>query len=178
MQLKRDLIIETGLDLLQTYGLADVTMRRVATTLSVAPGALYWHVKNKQDLIAAMANQIIAPLRGHTPEELALNLRSVLLSHRDGAEVTIAGLSLPGSVAWQNLVKRFTAAILQSQNREETEEFRIAALSIIHLVLGATLMEQSRAQLQETTGAPAQAGDGEADIRQAVSIILTGLSDS
>ncbi|MGP5577995.1 TetR family transcriptional regulator [Corynebacterium flavescens] len=173
MQLKRDLIIESALELLQAYGLADVTMRRVATTLSVAPGALYWHIKNKQDLIAAMASRIIEPLNGSTTEDLALNLRSVLLSHRDGAEVTIAGLSLPGSKAWEQLVERFIASI-----DDDSEAARVAALSIIHLVLGATLMEQSRAQLQETIGTPQPDYDGESDIRSATAIILSGLSQS
>ena len=62
MALNRTLILDTALDLLGKYGLADVTMRRVASALDVAPGALYWHLSNKQELIAAMARSILTPV--------------------------------------------------------------------------------------------------------------------
>ncbi|MFG6303991.1 TetR family transcriptional regulator, partial [Corynebacterium hesseae] len=66
MHLSRDAIVSTALELLTRYGLADVTMRRVATNLDVAPGALYWHVANKQSLIAAMTAEILSPVAGET----------------------------------------------------------------------------------------------------------------
>ena len=62
MQLTRERITEAALAILAKYGLADVSMRRVATSLSVAPGALYWHISNKQELIASMAEEIVQVL--------------------------------------------------------------------------------------------------------------------
>ena len=62
MQLSRPVIARAALDILKSYGLADVSMRRVAGSLGVAPGALYWHIDSKQALIAAMADEIIAPV--------------------------------------------------------------------------------------------------------------------
>ena len=62
MQLTRERITEAALAILAEYGLADVSMRRVATSLSVAPGALYWHISNKQELIATMAEEIVQVL--------------------------------------------------------------------------------------------------------------------
>ena len=50
MQLSRERITQAALELLSGYGLADVSMRRVASSLGVAPGALYWHIANKQEL--------------------------------------------------------------------------------------------------------------------------------
>lgn len=111
MHLNRETIIDTALQLLDDYGLADMTMRRVATTLGVAPGALYWHIANKQALIAAIAEAIVAPIDGDSPTALALDLRRCLLAHRDGAEVTSAGLSQPGNATWERLVDRFVAAV-------------------------------------------------------------------
>jgi len=46
VQLTREDIITTAVELLNSYGFADMTMRRIATTLGVVPGALYWHVAN------------------------------------------------------------------------------------------------------------------------------------
>ena len=62
MQLSRERITEAALGLLAEYGLADVSMRRVASTLGVAPGALYWHIANKQELIACLGEAIVQML--------------------------------------------------------------------------------------------------------------------
>lgn len=83
MQLHREAIIDAATTLLNTYGLADVTMRRVASSLGVAPGALYWHIANKQALIAALAEDIIAPVADSTLEEISLHLRELLLARRE-----------------------------------------------------------------------------------------------
>ena len=64
MHINRESIIDAALSLLDAYGLGDVTMRRVASSLGVAPGALYWHIANKQALIAALAEEIISPFLG------------------------------------------------------------------------------------------------------------------
>ncbi|WIM72237.1 TetR family transcriptional regulator [Corynebacterium suedekumii] len=101
VQLSRDTIVTAAMEILDSYGLADMTMRRVATHLGVAPGALYWHLANKQQLIAAIADRILAPALDTTdpasPEELADRLRTALLAHRDGAELVSAALSQPDS---------------------------------------------------------------------------------
>lgn len=104
MHINRESIIDAALSLLDTYGLGDVTMRRVASSLGVAPGALYWHIANKQALIAALAEDITSPVSGESLEDISLNLRDLLLARRDGAEVVIAGLSLPQAPAWDRLL--------------------------------------------------------------------------
>lgn len=162
MHLNRETIIDTALQLLDDYGLADMTMRRVATTLGVAPpGALYWHIANKQALIAAIAEAIVAPIDGETPPTaLALDLRRCLLAHRDGAEVTSAGLSQPGNATWERLVDRFVAAVRATSSAPE-EELLTGAHAIIYLVLGSATMEQARTQLAEATGGASEAADTE-----------------
>ena len=149
-------------------------MRRVASSLGVAPGALYWHIANKQALIAALAEEIISPVSGESLEDISLNLRDLLLARRDGAEVVIAGLSLPQAPAWDRLLVAFTAAATRS-TLAVTSAHRAAALSAIHLVLGATLMEQSQRQLAETTG-ESPVTDYRADLLRGVRIINAGLT--
>lgn len=149
-------------------------MRRVASSLGVAPGALYWHIANKQALIAALAEEIISPVSGESLEDISLNLRDLLLARRDGAEVVIAGLSLPQAPAWDRLLVAFTAAATRS-TLATTSAHRAAALSAIHLVLGATLMEQSQRQLAETTG-ESPVTDYRADLIRGVRIINAGLT--
>ena len=98
----------------------------------------------------------------------------MLLARRDGAEVVIAGLSLPQAPAWDHLLAAFTAAAAHSTPAADSAH-RAAALSAIHLVLGATLMEQSQRQLAETTG-ETPAADYRADLIRGVRIINAGLT--
>lgn len=174
MHINRESIIGAALSLLDSYGLGDVTMRRVASSLGVAPGALYWHIANKQALIAALAEEIISPVSGESLEDISLNLRDLLLARRDGAEVVIAGLSLPQAPAWDRLLTVFSAAATRSTPATDSAH-RAAALSAIHLVLGATLMEQSQRQLAETTG-ESPVTDYRADLIRGVRIINAGLT--
>ena len=174
MHINRESIIDAALSLLDAYGLGDVTMRRVASSLGVAPGALYWHIANKQALIAALAEEIISPVSGESLEAISLNLRDLLLARRDGAEGVIAGLSLPQAPAWDRLLAAFTAAATRSTLAADSAH-RAAALSAIHLVLGATLMEQSQRQLAETTG-EAPGSNYRDDLHRGIRIIHAGLT--
>ena len=49
--LSRDTVVRAALELLDEVGLADLTLRGVAERLGVQAPALYWHVRNRQDLI-------------------------------------------------------------------------------------------------------------------------------
>ena len=114
MQLSRERITGAALGILREYGLADVSMRRVATTLGVAPGALYWHVANKQELIATVAEAIVQPLLdGPVPDPAALSrqLRELILGVRDGAEVVVAAVGQPDSQVRDDLERRFDEAV-------------------------------------------------------------------
>ncbi|MGW6130502.1 TetR/AcrR family transcriptional regulator C-terminal domain-containing protein [Cellulomonas sp. NPDC055163] len=62
MALTRAQVVAAALEILDEYGLGDLTMRRLAGSLGVQPGALYWHVANKQALLADVADAIVAEL--------------------------------------------------------------------------------------------------------------------
>lgn len=166
MQLTRTDVVDAAVALLDGYGLADLSMRRLATSLGVAPGALYWHVANKQALLGAVADRIL--LRVATtdlPAEdewdarllaVAGALRDALLSHRDGAEVVAASLaarqvSVP---IRERLAEPVRAAGLAEDEADP------AALAVLHFVLGATTDEQSRMQLDSLGALP----DGEGPV--------------
>ena len=82
--------------ILDDYGIADLTMRRLARELDIAPSALYWHFANKQQLLGAVADHVLAPLAETDCRDvpwqqrvdfLCSALRNALLSHKDGAEL-------------------------------------------------------------------------------------------
>ncbi|GGO60437.1 TetR/AcrR family transcriptional regulator [Nonomuraea cavernae] len=58
-------IVERALRVGDTEGLDAVTIRRLAADLGVTPMALYWHFKNKEQLLIGMADHLIA---GFVPE--------------------------------------------------------------------------------------------------------------
>jgi len=52
-------IAERALEIGDAEGLDAVTIRRLATDLGVTPMALYWHYKNKEQLLTGMADHLI-----------------------------------------------------------------------------------------------------------------------
>ncbi|WP_342320009.1 TetR family transcriptional regulator [Corynebacterium mayonis] len=183
MQLSRDAISTVALKLLNSYGLADVSMRRIATTLGVAPGALYWHIKNKQELISDLALHIIAPVSANppsTPEQACASLRAAMLNHRDGAEVVLTAISQPDSVAAEQLFSVMHQALDAAQGEgASTHEKTAAAEGLIYLTLGAAYAHQSALQLEAATGEapkPSLTRPGSAEgVERAVGFLLKGL---
>lgn len=107
--LSRDVLIETGLRLLDEVGLDGLSVRRLAAELGVQSPALYWHVKTKQELLDGMASAIIVsagmgpPRDGESWQEWirrrANAYRASLLSHRDGARLIVSARRAPQAVA-------------------------------------------------------------------------------
>jgi TetR/AcrR family tetracycline transcriptional repressor len=98
--LTRHTMIETALRLLGEVGLDGLTVRRLATELGVQSPALYWHVRNKQELLDGMADAMILAAGMGPPHDgepwqdwlarRARAYRQSLLAHRDGARI-VAG---------------------------------------------------------------------------------------
>ncbi|KNB51614.1 TetR/AcrR family transcriptional regulator C-terminal domain-containing protein [Streptomyces caatingaensis] len=100
-RLDRDQVVDTALELLNEVGLEGLTLRRIGQELDVRAPALYWHFKNKQDLLDAMATEMLrrmsrAELLREVTERRTWQdvladshraLRRTLLSYRDGAKV-------------------------------------------------------------------------------------------
>ncbi len=101
MALQREVVVRAALALLDEVGLDGLTMRRLAAELGVQNPALYWHFKNKQDLLNQMAETMLAEAYAgvtlpdaNTPWDewlagLARAFRGALLSHRDGSRVIV-----------------------------------------------------------------------------------------
>ena len=80
MVLSREKILDTAYEVLATYGLADLSMRRLAQELHVARGALYYHVKNKQQLLILLADYILARAPKSMSEEAEANPEAIRAS--------------------------------------------------------------------------------------------------
>lgn len=135
----RDGVAAAALDLLDEVGLADLSMRRIAARLDVQPSALYWHFSSKQELLAELADRIVAGIPGSASGVLATarSIRDALFAHRDGAELVLStyALRLGPSPAQSAL-----AGALEADGSPEAAD---RAVAILHFVLGhATLVQQ------------------------------------
>lgn len=185
MQLSRETITAAAFNILGEYGLGDVSMRRVATALGVAPGALYWHIENKQDLIASLAAEIVRPLSTGTDATdapdvaaLAAALRTQVLSVRDGAEVVLAALSQPDAPVREELIAVFVAQVrAEWGDAASASVARAAAANLVYMTLGAAMVYQAGAQLAALTGEPpaVSAADAAREHAEGVALLLAGL---
>ncbi|SFK88508.1 transcriptional regulator, TetR family [Streptosporangium canum] len=58
-KLSREAVVDQALEIGSAEGLQAVTIRRLAQELGVTPMALYWHFKNKEQLIIGMADHLV-----------------------------------------------------------------------------------------------------------------------
>ncbi|MGP3927462.1 TetR/AcrR family transcriptional regulator C-terminal domain-containing protein [Streptomyces sp. 8N616] len=102
-RLDRAQVVDTALRLLNEVGLEGLTLRRIAKELGVQAPALYWHFRNKQELLDEMATDMLrrmtvplseaegAPGGGVSWQDAITftcrELRKALLGYRDGAKV-------------------------------------------------------------------------------------------
>ncbi len=153
MQLHKHDLVDAATTILDNFGIADLTMRRLARELSVSPGALYWHFANKQELLGAVADRILQPAL-RTPETAGgwrervgadcRRLRDALLSHTDGAELVSASFAAGQSAAMTQMVQRLAEAAAESG--VDSAHAELAARTVVYYVLGFTVDEQSRLQ--------------------------------
>jgi TetR/AcrR family tetracycline transcriptional repressor len=94
MKLERGEVVRTAIRLLDEVGLEGLSLRRLAKELGVQAPALYWHFKNKQELLDHMVSEMARtaenesrPVPGQTWDEWLVDrarwMRTGLLSHRD-----------------------------------------------------------------------------------------------
>ncbi|MFW0178802.1 TetR/AcrR family transcriptional regulator [Rothia sp. CCM 9418] len=149
MALSREKILDTAFSVLNQYGLADLSMRRLATELNVAPGSLYYHIRNKQELLASLASRMLSNIRcvgdsvdtalSHSAQELYTHIISI----PEGAEVIRLALALHP----EDLPFLCHLADLFTQLREDISGM-IAAKSLVHLCLSLIEEEQTTAVLE------------------------------
>ncbi|MER0482233.1 TetR/AcrR family transcriptional regulator C-terminal domain-containing protein [Streptomyces sp. Edi2] len=102
-RIDRKRVVDTALRLLNEVGLDGLTLRGIAKELNVQAPALYWHFKNKQELLDEMATEMTRRMAGSldggpaagpyggTWQEMLLGscrtMRRELLGYRDGGKV-------------------------------------------------------------------------------------------
>jgi TetR/AcrR family tetracycline transcriptional repressor len=95
-ELNRDAIVARALEIADTEGLPAITIRRLSKEFGVTPMALYWHVENKDELLAAMGDALFADIPVEVDpaldwheqlRELELRLVTALRAHPGAADL-------------------------------------------------------------------------------------------
>jgi TetR/AcrR family tetracycline transcriptional repressor len=152
VQLHKVDVVDAATRILDSYGIADLTMRRLARELEVSPGALYWHFASKQQLLGAVADRILAATPAAQPSaswrqritSSCEHLRDALLSHTDGAELVSASFAAGQSAVMDRIAAELAEAAADAG--VAPTDTGLAARTVIYYVLGFTADEQSRLQ--------------------------------
>lgn len=162
-----DRVVATALALLDERGLPDLSMRAVASALGVQPSALYWHVKNKQELLGLVANRILDEAeKTDALEHQVMALRDALLAHRDGAELVASSIAL--GMGGASLRTKLALAAGREGLDEASRHPVVEALAI--LLLGHTQLEQQRSQAA-AIGIVMGEGDAQPDLAELIALV-------
>jgi TetR/AcrR family tetracycline transcriptional repressor len=125
MEISAEAIVTAAIDILNRDGLEKLSMRALAAVLGVKAPALYWHIKNKQELIDQIAERMSAEMLtscglGNAQKylvEFAHVYRQKLLEVRDSVAVFIN--SYPSTPARCETIKNSMISLLHIGVKEK-----------------------------------------------------------
>lgn len=94
--LSQEAIVDAALAVLDREGVDGLSMRKVADALHTGAASLYWHVRNKEELLQLVFERVSATLSLPAPDpsrwqlqlkEVARRMRRLMLAHRDFARL-------------------------------------------------------------------------------------------
>lgn len=155
--LTKERVVDAALAIVESDGVAGLSMRALSEKLGVAVTAIYWHVGNKEELLAALVERIgseAGAIRttGRTPEQRIVSTARSLLASIDahGALVGLAHqqghLAVVFAPARRTIAEQFHAAGLTGDRLVD------ATNAVIQVVAAYSLTEavMSRSPVQRT----------------------------
>jgi AcrR family transcriptional regulator len=158
--LSREQIIEASMELLDSSGEGGLTFRTLSERLSTGPGAIYWHIANRNDLMTAACDVIIArtmndPLVSAGPgAKPQATLRLLALAMFDAIDahpwVGSALTRAPGQSPMIRIVERIGQQIRALGVPKKEHWITVSAL--LNYILGVAGRNATNGQLARTQG--------------------------
>ena len=178
MRYHRADVVDRAVGVLDAYGLADLTMRRLGAERGGHPRALYPHSANNQPRGAGGADEGRARgPRGPRPDAwddrvaaVCGELRDAMLAYRDGAELVATAYSfgLGASAPYDELVAALTEGGL------DPALVPTAARTLLHFVFGHVTDEQTHLQAGSAGAIDDQPRDT-SDFALGLGLVLDGI---
>ena len=137
--LSKERIVEAAIEILDADGESALTFRALTARLATGAGAIYWHVANKNDLLAATTDDVIARVMTEVasaePREAIRALASGVFDAIDAHPWVGAQLSRE---PWQSAVLQILESVggqLQALGVPERAQFDCAS-ALVNYVLG------------------------------------------
>lgn len=149
--LSRARIVEAAIEILDADGEAALTFRALAARLATGAGALYWHVANKDELLAAATDHLVAEVLSAVEDDAAPAdaIRAVALGLFDAIDVhpwVGAQLSTAPLLAASLSIFERIGAQLQALRVPEPALFAVAS-TLVSYVLGVAGQNAANARL-------------------------------
>jgi AcrR family transcriptional regulator len=138
--LSKEAIVEAAIEILDAQGESGLTFRALAARLATGSGAIYWHVADKQTLLAAATDHVIA--RSMIAQQNAAEPRETIRRFARGLFDAIDAHPWVGGQLsrdpWQYAVLRILESVgvqVQALGVPEKAQFNVAT-AILSFVLG------------------------------------------
>lgn len=154
--LSRDRIIEESIELLDSSGEDGLTFRTLSERLATGPGAIYWHIANKSDLLTAACDAIIARtmearVAGTTPKA---TIRALALGMFDAIEahpwVGSALAQAPGELPMVRILEGIGHQV-RTLGLPDEEQWAVAG-ALLNYILGVGGRNAANGQLARARG--------------------------
>ena len=149
--LSKQRIIEAAIEILNEGGEDALTFRTLAAHLATGAGAIYWHVANKDELLATATEEVIGQVMSKVARDAEPRdtIRAIALGLFDAIDAhPWAGAQL-SRAPWQPAVGQIFESIggrLDAFDIPEQAQFD-AASALIHYILGAAGQNAANASL-------------------------------
>lgn len=154
--LSRDRIVDAAVALLDEAGEAGLTFRALSERLATGPGAIYWHVTDKSDLLTAACDAVVArtlaaPFAGATP---AAAIRALALGMFDAIDdhpwVGAALVRAPGQLPMVRIFERLGQQLHALRVPDAAQWAAVQAL--LNYILGVSGQNAANARIAQVHG--------------------------
>ena len=136
--LTRDRLVEAALELIMEEGLEGLSMRALADRLEVKAASLYWHVRDRRELVELLAESILETVR---PAARGSSWRAATIAAAAALGERVAGqkdadrilLEVPDSLARSATYSELTQQ-LQSAGLQPVEASEAALMVMVHVI--------------------------------------------
>src|SRR5580658_474728 len=154
--LSREQIVEASIELLDGNGEGGLTFRTLSERLATGPGAIYWHIANKSDLLTAACDAIIARtidacVAGAKPKATIRALALGLFDAIDAHPWVGSALTSPAGLVPMVRILEPLGQQVRALGVPDKEQWATVS-ALLHYILGVGGQNAANGQLARTQG--------------------------